>query len=82
MYLIQSREQFEYNTDPQRRCYNGCHASSGWRWTKWGTLYSVKTEDEAKESVKSWRHLNRDVKNRRLEYRYVSATPQQVEHRD
>lgn len=75
-FLIQSREQHEYNTDPQRRCYDGCHASSEWRWTDWGTLGSAETEDEAKESVEGWRYLNRNVKNRRLEYRYI---PKEVE---
>lgn len=70
-FLVQSREQFEYNTDPQRRCYDGCHASSEWRWSEWSTLYSLKTEEEAAASVESWRQLNGNLKTRRLEYRYV-----------
>ena len=68
-FLVQSREQFEYNTDPQRRCYNGCHYSSEWRWTRWGTLSGHVTVEEAEASAQEWRDLNRDVKNRRLEYR-------------
>lgn len=70
-FLVQSREAFEYNTDPQRRCYNGCHASSEWRWAPWRTLAERPTMEAAEASAQEWRDLNRDVKNRRLEYRAV-----------
>lgn len=70
-FLVQSREQFEHNTDPQRRCYNGCHARSEWVWSAWCTLSIWPTEVEARESAERWRHYNRDVKTRRLEYRYT-----------
>lgn len=58
-YLIQSREKFEHNTDPQRRCYDGCHFSSEWRWSEWATLGSVGTELEADESVARWKAIGR-----------------------
>jgi hypothetical protein len=69
-FALQSREQREYNTDPQRRCYNGCHARSEWVWSDWSTLYSLKTEQEAQESVASWTALNKNC-GRRLEYRFI-----------
>jgi hypothetical protein len=67
-FLIQSREQFECNTDPQRRCYDGCHFSSEWQWTEWYTLYSLPTAEEAEESRASWQSLA-NSSGRRLEYR-------------
>lgn len=73
-FLVQSREAFEYNTDPQRRCYNGCHASSEWRWSAWSTLSEHATLETAEASAQEWRDLNRKVKTRRLEYRAVSKT--------
>lgn len=51
------RRRIEVNTDPQRRCYNGCHFSSELRWTAWESLDrfdSSKTEDK----LKFWRELN------------------------
>lgn len=74
LFAVQSREQREYNTDPQRRCYNGCHFSSEWRWTEWRTLYDVRTREEAEESVANWRALALTAKPRVLEYRYLEIT--------
>lgn len=36
--IIHTRMRVEVNTDPQRRCYNGCHFSSELQWTAWETL--------------------------------------------
>ena len=69
-YTVYSREQHEVNTDPQRRCYNGCHASSEWQWTPWAPLYDLPSAQEAQESVESWRALAKSS-GRRLEYRAV-----------
>lgn len=68
--LVQSREQLEYNTDPLRRCYNGCHFSSEWRWTEWRTLYELPAS-EAEQSLANWRYLATTAKPRRLEYRLI-----------
>ena len=70
-FLVQSREAFEYNTDPQRRCYHGCHFSSEWQWGPWCTLGGEATMEAAEASAQGWRDLNKGVKNRRLEYRAV-----------
>lgn len=32
---VQARKQITYNNDPMRRCYNGCHASTGTYWEEW-----------------------------------------------
>lgn len=66
---VQSREKFEHNTDPQRRCYDGCHFSSEWRWSDWHPLYTVETKREADESLASWRSIPMGV--RVVEFRAV-----------
>ena len=46
-YRIYGKNQIEINTDPQRRCYNGCHFSSEWVWTDWvhlGTVFLKKMQ--------------------------------------
>lgn len=51
------RKQIEVNTDPQRRCYNGCHFSSEFRWTSWESLETVP-EERAEKRLTFWRELN------------------------
>lgn len=69
-YRIYGRRQNEVNTDPQRRCYNGCHARSEWVWSNWYNLGCVFTEEEAKESVADWKKLN----PQRHDYKYNLET--------
>lgn len=76
-FLIQSREAREVNTDPQRRCYNGCHFSSEWVWGEWRTLGERSTQAEAEVIAQEWRdYQKRFGGSRRLEYR-VHQEPQQ-----
>ena len=37
-YTVERRKRILINTDPQRRCYNGCHYKSEWQWTPWEEL--------------------------------------------
>lgn len=55
---IQYRLFIEINTDPQRRCYNGCNLSSANVWTAWATLETWADEAVAKRRIKFWRGLN------------------------
>ncbi len=57
MPMIQHRCQIEVNTDPQRRCYDGCHAKSEMRWTEWSDLDEA-TPERVEASLKFWRELN------------------------
>lgn len=57
-YKIFGRRQYEVNTDPLRRCYNGCHFKSEMVWTNWYHLGSVSSEEEANESVSLWKQVN------------------------
>lgn len=74
--MIVRRRHILVNTDPQRRCYNGCHFSSELRWGPWESLEHV-TSSYAEARVKWWRELNDDaVKARgeeaRTEFKAIS----------
>ena len=59
--VLQRRRWLEYNNDPQRRCYNGAHFSTAFRWTEWETLeYIAEGTDQAviDDKLKFWRDLN------------------------
>ena len=52
------REKVFVNTDPQRRCYNGCYFSGEYRWSAWGVLETLPTAEAAERKKKFWRELN------------------------
>jgi len=58
MRIIQQRKLTLVNTDPQRRCYNGCHFSSELVWTEWGDLEIVSPTMDEEERLKFWRELS------------------------
>ena len=55
--IIQTRQRVEVNTDPQRRCYNGCHYKSEFIWTPWEHLADV-TPEKVDYALAWWRDLN------------------------
>ena len=55
--VIVRREQKLVNTDPQRRCYNGCHAKSELIWTPWEVVEHVQPE-ELPRRLEFWQELN------------------------
>ena len=57
MPMIQQRKLIEVNTDPQRRCYYGCHASSELIWTAWEDLDEA-AEDKIQAKLEFWKELN------------------------
>lgn len=78
MVKIQARTKVEVNTDPQRRCYNGCHFSSELRWTEWEDLQST-TEEKKEAKLKFWRELNDYAVSQRgksayIEYRAITES--------
>lgn len=54
---IYNRKKVTVNTDPQRRCYDGCHFSSEEVWTEW-KLFEPVTEESAERRLAFWRGLN------------------------
>jgi hypothetical protein len=57
MNVLLTRERRLVNTDPQRRCYNGCHFSSEWQWTPWEILERFPIE-QTEAKLKFWTELN------------------------
>lgn len=55
---IQRRRLILVNTDPQRRCYNGCHFSYDLVWTEWTDLESFIPDDRIDDRLAFWRDLN------------------------
>jgi uncharacterized protein YhdP len=57
-HTLFTRQQRLANTDPQRRCYNGCHFSSELQWQPWVSLHSGLSAEKAAEALKYWQELN------------------------
>ena len=57
MATIEYRALTLVNTDPERRCYNGCHFSSEWRWTAWSELETGVHPDRVADRLEFWRDL-------------------------
>lgn len=69
------------NTDPQRRCYDGCHFSSELVWAQWEVIESqrfLRPGADLEQRLKFWRELNEYAvsqrgENARCEYRIAPA---------
>lgn len=58
LFKIEQRKRALINTDPQRRCYNGCHFSSELVWTPWEFLVVDVPEEKVEWTLNWWRELN------------------------
>lgn len=58
-FHIYGRESYMENTDPQRRCYNGCNFKEEKRRSEWHLLGLCQNKKEADESVASWYRVGR-----------------------
>lgn len=75
---IERRSRIEVNTDPQRRCYNGCHAKSELRWTDWAIVDWDIAQERIEKRLTFWRELNdycvsQRGDNGRSEYRAIPS---------
>ena len=52
------RKQIEVNTDPQRRCYDGCHAKSEMVLTDWEELCHPATLLDGTDTMEAFQKLN------------------------
>ena len=57
-FTVWFRRKVEINTDPQKRCYDGCYFSSKMEWTKWSSICSYSTENFAKDSAATFKRIN------------------------
>lgn len=58
IYTIEHRRVRTFNSDPQRRCYNGCHAETISEWTPWDWLELKVPEGKIEDRLRFWRELN------------------------
>ena len=58
LHTIKTRHRVVVNTDPQRRCYNGCNFSEELQWTDWEVLESEIPADKIEGRLKFWKELN------------------------
>lgn len=58
IYEVWFRKHINVNTDPQRRCYNGCNFSEENVWTEWQYLADYASERDAKEAVATFQSIN------------------------
>lgn len=58
MVHIERRSQYLVNTDPQRRCYNGCHAKSEYRWGEWEVIDWDIAPERVEDRLKFWSDLS------------------------
>lgn len=61
IYNLEARRRYLINTDPQRRCYNGCHFSSELIWGEWYVLEVKIDEETAERKMKFWKELNAEA---------------------
>lgn len=57
MGTIQVRRRVLVNTDPERRCYDGHHFSSEWRWTPWEDIEEGVRDERMEDRLLFWRAL-------------------------
>ena len=50
------------NTDPQRRCYNGCHFSSRVDWSEWEHWMDYPTVEDAERAKSLFQRENQEFK--------------------
>lgn len=61
MEVIWIRRRVLVNTDPFRRCYNGCYFSSEFQWSSWevfDTCQDLRPGCSLENRLKFWRDLN------------------------
>lgn len=57
-YVLQCKKATEVNTDPQRRCYNGCHFSSKMVWSDWYDVVSSDDKVDIEQSKANFQSIN------------------------
>lgn len=73
LYEIAWRRKIIVNTDPQRRCYNGCNFSEEERWTNWAT-FGVYSKEDGESSIVTFKQINKGQ-----EYELRQIPPKDVE---
>lgn len=54
-FQVYSRSRRVINTDPQRRCYNGCNFSERVEYGDWTAFQECETEEQAEQVARIFR---------------------------
>ena len=57
-FTIERRRKVLVNTDPMRRCYNGCYFSTELVWSDWETLNLNVSQETVEDKLAFWKELN------------------------
>ena len=57
-YVMSYRKKVTRNTDPQRRCYDGCHFSSVEEWSNWALVCAYSSREIAEDSAATFKRIN------------------------
>jgi len=57
-HVVQVRKRIVVNTDPERRCYDGCNASEEEVWTDWGDVCPHTELAVAEHSCRVFKEIN------------------------
>ena len=52
------RKKVIVNTDPQRRCYNGCNFSEREEWTELELVCPYRSKEDAESSAATFKQIN------------------------
>ena len=77
--VIMQRKKIFVNTDPQKRCYDGCFFSYEYHWSAWEHFATPKPE-QAEDSLAWWRELNAGAVQARGEGATVEYKLQEVDN--
>jgi len=74
-FAVMVRKKITINTDPQRRCYDGCNFSEKIVWSTWKYIVSLSTRKEAEESAGTYQLINPDHQYKVIELVEVQDKP-------
>ena len=57
-FAVFCRKKITINTDPQRRCYDGCNFSEKMIWSEWVRVVALRTREEAEGSARTYQFIN------------------------
>ena len=66
-YELHIRRGVRVNTDPQRRCYNGCYFSSHIDWSEWEHWMDYPDEESAERAKRLFQRETQEFKIVRTE---------------
>jgi hypothetical protein len=66
-FTLWFRKKIVVNTDPQRRCYDGCNFSEETVLTEWEEIYSSSSKDDLEDSAVRFKRINKNSEYKVIE---------------